>query len=207
MLSLMLRSLVWAAWWPASTWLLALEKATAQAGEAFQSEASASAPRPENDAQPQPQQEWREQDMATDAFTKMEMPDSLRDLMKMGIEQARYAFETFAETNEKALRALESNSGAARDSLRSLNDKIADITRRNAEANFSLALKLAEAKDFNEAISMQSEHMKTQMERFASQMEEIRDLAAKVIQESNAGRGGPSGFGGAFGSGERGTTY
>ena len=35
MLSLMIRSFVWAAWWPASTWLLAMEKATARASDAF----------------------------------------------------------------------------------------------------------------------------------------------------------------------------
>jgi phasin len=202
----MLRTLFWAAWWPTSTWLLAVEKATAQANEAMQRQTRA-ADRAAKDG-PRPEPKPREDKMANEPFGKMEMPDTLRDLMKMGIEQARYAFETFAANSEKALRSFETSSAAARDSIRSLNDKIAEITRKNAEANFTLAMKLAEAKDFNQALAMQSQHIKTQMETFASQIQEIRDLAAKVIQENKTAAqsappssGAAPGFGSGFGTG------
>jgi hypothetical protein len=39
--------------------------------------------------------------MANDAFMKPEIPESLRDLMKTSIEQAKRAFDTFAATSEK----------------------------------------------------------------------------------------------------------
>jgi phasin len=123
-----------------------------------------------------------EDDMANEGFPTMDVPESLRDLMKMGIEQARYAFENFATTSEKAMKALEANP-AMGGTIASLNDKIAEITRKNADANFALALKLAEAKDFNEAMTLQSQHMKAQMESFSSQIQEIRELATKIIQE------------------------
>ncbi len=216
MLSLMMRTLFWAAWWPASTWLLTLEKATAQAGEFFQHEAEAdekkreqaahraeapedvrqapaqaapATPKAEEFAVTEPSvTEPTEDDMATEAFPKMEVPTQLRDLMKMGIEQARSAFENFATTSEKALKALEANP-AMGGTIAELNDKIAEITRKNAEANFALAMKLAEATDFNAALAMQTQHVKTQMESFANQIEEIRDLAAKLIQEKTPGNG------------------
>ena len=66
-----------------------------------------------------------------------------------------------------------------------LNTKIADITRSNAEANFALALKLAESKDINQAMELQSQHARKQMEAFVHQLEEMRDLAAQIIQEAN----------------------
>jgi hypothetical protein len=68
--------------------------------------------------------------------------------------------------------------------LRALNEKIAEITRENAEANFAHALKLAESRDIGQAMEMQAEHARKQMDNFVKQIEEIRDLAAKVIQES-----------------------
>ena len=68
--------------------------------------------------------------------------------------------------------------------LRSLNEKIAQITRNNAEANFALAMKLAESKDVSQAMELQTEHARKQMESFVHQLEEIRDLAAQVIQDS-----------------------
>lgn len=122
--------------------------------------------------------------MSDDAFMKPELPESLRDLMKLSIEQARRAFDMFAATSEKTWKSFETSSQAARASLKSLNEKIGDITRSNAEANFALALKLAESKDFGEAMELQSEHARKQMEVFTKQLEEIRDLATKLIQES-----------------------
>jgi len=122
--------------------------------------------------------------MANDAFTKPEVPDAFRDLMKISIEQTKRAFETFAATSEKAWKTFETSSQTAGSGLRSLNEKIAEITRNNAEANFALAMKLAESKDVGQAMGLQTEHARKQMESFVHQLEEIRDLAAQVIQDS-----------------------
>ena len=45
--------------------------------------------------------------MANDAFMKPEVPDSFRDLMKVSIEQAKRAFDTFAATSEKTWKTFE----------------------------------------------------------------------------------------------------
>jgi phasin len=123
--------------------------------------------------------------MANDAFMKPEFPEPLRDLMKMSIEQARRAFDTFAASSEKAWKSLETTSQSARVSLQQLNAKIAEITRANAEANFNLAMKLAECKDVSEAMELQSEHVRNQMDKFVHQLEEMRDLTTKIIQDAN----------------------
>jgi phasin len=122
--------------------------------------------------------------MANDAFMKTEVPDSFRDLMKVSIEQAKRAFDTFAATSEKTWKTFETSSRTVSSGLRSLNEKIAEITRSNAEANFALAMKLAESKDVGQAMELQTEHARKQMESFVHQLEEIRDLAAQVIQDS-----------------------
>jgi phasin len=126
--------------------------------------------------------------MGDDPFMKPEVPEAIRDLMKMSIEQAKRAFETFAATSEQTWKSLETSSQSARAGIKSLNEKIGDITRSNAEANFALALKLAESKDIAQAMELQSEHARKQMDAFAKQLEEIRDLAAKVIQDSTPPR-------------------
>src|SRR6185437_12095772 len=103
---------------------------------------------------------------------------SLRDLMKMSIEQAKRAFDTFVATSENTWKSLETTSQSARVGLTALNAKIAEITRNNAEANFALALKLAESKDINQAMDLQTQHARKQMETFVHQLEEMRDLAS-----------------------------
>jgi hypothetical protein len=66
--------------------------------------------------------------MGSDAFMKPEVPESVRDMMKMSIEQAKKAFETFAATSEKTWKTLETSSKTAGAGLRALNEKIAEIT-------------------------------------------------------------------------------
>ena len=177
MLLLMLRNMMWTAWWPYSTMLLALDKAAQQRD-------SAPPPRP---APPPVKhgQVHQERGMANDAFLKPESPEPLRDLMKMSIEQAKRAFEIFAATSEKTWKQLENSSPPARAGLFSLNAKIAEIIRTNTEASFALAMKLAEAKDVQQAMALQGEHMKKQLEGFAQQLEEMRDLAARIIQQAS----------------------
>ena len=126
--------------------------------------------------------------MGDDPFMKPEVPEAIRDLMKMSIEQAQRAFETFAAASEKTWKSLETSSQSARAGIKSLNEKIGDISRSNAEANFALALKLAESKDIAQAMELQSEHARKQMEAFGRQLEEIRDLATQVIQDSTPPR-------------------
>ena len=125
--------------------------------------------------------------MAKEDFLKP-VPDLVRDLMKLSIEQARQAFETFAATSEKAWRSLETTSQLAGAGVRSLNEKIIEITRSNAEANFAFALKLAESKDVSQAMELHADQARKQVETFARQLEEICDLATKIIQESIAAR-------------------
>ena len=123
--------------------------------------------------------------MASDAYMKPEIPQPLRELMKMSIEQARRAFETFVSTSEKTWKSLENSSQSRCASLYALNAKIAEITRLNAEANFALAMKLAESRDVSQAMELQSQHVRKQMETFVHQLEEMRDLTAQIIQEAN----------------------
>ena len=142
MLLLLFKNFMWAAWWPYCTMLLAMEKAAQQAGQGFKPPPSA--PRaPAPPPQDRGQDRQQESVMASDAF-KPEIPEPLRELMKMSIEQAKRAFEAFISTSEKTWKSLENSSPSGRASLYALNAKIAEITRRNAEANFALAMKLAE---------------------------------------------------------------
>jgi phasin len=182
MLLLLFKNFLWAAWWPYCTMLLAMEKAAQQANGGSRPPPRSRVPEPP----PQDRGQHRQQEsvMASDAF-KPEIPEPLRELMKMSIEQAQRAFEAFISTSEKTWKSLESASPSGRASLYALNAKIAEITRRNAEANFALAMKLAESKDVHQAMELQSRHVREQMETFVRQLEEMRDLTAQIIQEAN----------------------
>ena len=93
-----------------------------------------------------------------------ELPDSIRGIMKSSIEQARKAFDSFVSTSENMLHGLDTSSNPVADSLKTLNEKVASFTKQNAEANFNLAIRLADARQLSDIVELQNAHMREQME-------------------------------------------
>jgi phasin len=114
-----------------------------------------------------------------------ELPDSIRSIMKSSIEQARKAFDTFATSSEKILQGLDTSANPVADNLKHLNEKIALFTRQNAESNFSLAMKLADARQLSEIVELQNAHVREQMETFTRQLEELRELTMKAVKDGS----------------------
>jgi phasin len=113
-----------------------------------------------------------------------DMPEAIRTIMKSSIEQAKKAFNTFIGTSEKMMHSFDSSASVSSESLKALNDKIAQFTRENAEANFTLALRLADARQLSDVVEMQNAHVRAQMEAYSRQMEELRELTTQVVKES-----------------------
>lgn len=116
-------------------------------------------------------------------FSKFsEMPDSVRAIMKASIEQARKAFDTFIGAGQKALTNIEVPTTT--DSMKQLNERIAEFTKMNAEANFRLAMKLADAREIGDVLKIQSQHAQELMDTYSKQIEELRELTAKIVKEA-----------------------
>ncbi|MGO9545842.1 MAG: phasin family protein [Rhodomicrobium sp.] len=114
-----------------------------------------------------------------------ELPDSIRSVMKSSIEQARKAFDTFVASSEKMIHGMDTSSNPVADSLKHLNEKIASFTRQNAEANFNLAAKLADARQLSDIVELQNAHVRDQMETFSRQLEELRELTVKAVKDGS----------------------
>ncbi|MBI4724150.1 MAG: phasin family protein [Rhodomicrobium sp.] len=114
-----------------------------------------------------------------------ELPDSIRGIMKSSIEQTRKAFDTFLASSEKMIHGLDTSANPVADNLKQMNEKIAVFTRQNAEANFNLAMKLADARQMSEIVELQNAHVREQMETFSRQLEELRELTVKTVKEGS----------------------
>jgi len=112
-----------------------------------------------------------------------ELPDSIRNIMKSSIEQARKAFDTFVASSEKMIQSVDTSSMPAADGLKQLNEKITAFTRQNAESNFNLAMQLTDARHLSEIVELQNAHLRNQMETFSRQLEELRELTMKTVKE------------------------
>ncbi len=118
-----------------------------------------------------------------------EFPEQFRSIMKSSIEQAKSAFDSLVATSEKMMHSVETPAVPATGSLKALNEKMAAFTRANADANFNLALRLADARQMSDVVEMQNAHLRHQMETFGRQMEELRDLTMKAVREGSQAAG------------------
>jgi len=114
-----------------------------------------------------------------------DLPDSIRSIMKSSIEQARKAFDTFVASSEKVIQGIDTSSNPVADNLKQLNEKIATFTKQNADANFNLAMRLADARQLSEIVELQNAHVRDQMETFSRQLEELRELTVKAVKDGS----------------------
>lgn len=114
-----------------------------------------------------------------------ELPEPMRNILKASIDQARKAFESFISTSQQALSNFEPPAKTpAMDTLKHFNEKIAEFTRKNADANFQFAMRLADARQVSEVIDMQNNYVRGLMDTYAKQLEELRSLSAKIVEDS-----------------------
>src|ERR1700759_2383536 len=93
-----------------------------------------------------------EDDMATPTF---EIPNELRDFAERSVDQARKAFEGFVAVAQKAAGAMDGAAETTQTSVKSVGSQVFGFAEQNVNAAFDLAHKLVQAKDPQEALTLQ----------------------------------------------------
>jgi len=114
-----------------------------------------------------------------------EIPSSVRDLASKSVEQARDAYNRFIEAARQAQEVVAKSTDVITSGARELNHKAVKYTEANLQANFELAQRLVHAKDLKEALDIQSQFARQQMETFAHQAQELTRLVAQSAQKAN----------------------
>jgi phasin len=120
-----------------------------------------------------------------------EIPQQLRELAERNVEQARTAYGQFMDAMVKAsgmwLAALPSNDMTS--GFKVVQERATRFAKQNAEACFELAAELANAKDIQDVLAIQSRYAQTQMQAYALQAQEIGRLMAEATQSGMQPRG------------------
>ena len=113
-----------------------------------------------------------------------EIPATVRDLASKSVDQAREAYNRFIEAARQAHDVVLKSSDVLTSSAREMNEKTVKYTEANLQANFELAQRLVHAKDIKEALDIQSQFARHQMETFAHQAQELTRLVAQSAQKA-----------------------
>ena len=112
---------------------------------------------------------------------RFEVPAELRNMAEKTIEQAEKAFDMFFEAASKSMAPL-NHPGAE------ISKKALSFTEQNMKAAFDAARRIALANDFQEAMQIQSEFLKSQLTNTGEQMKQIAEGVTSATKDMTEGK-------------------
>jgi len=117
-----------------------------------------------------------------------QIPQQLRELAEKNVEQARLAYGKFLDGMAEAVRAWSTvPSVVITSGFKVVQERAIQFAKTNGEAGFALASDLANAKDLQDVLRLQSNFAQTQMQSYARQAQELGRLMAEATRSSKQG--------------------
>ena len=112
-----------------------------------------------------------------------EMPKQLRELAEKNVEQARTTYAQFMDAMTQAMSVWSTApSNVMTSGFKDVQELAIRFAKENAEAGFALASELANAKDIQGVITLQSRYAQTQLQSYARQAQELGRLMAEAVR-------------------------
>lgn len=104
---------------------------------------------------------------------QFEVPGDMREFAQKSVDQARKAFEGFISAAQKATDSVTNAGENMRESAKTVGAQSLGYAEQNVTAAFDFAAKLVQAKNPQEAFALQSEFLKSQLQKMQEQAKEI----------------------------------
>jgi hypothetical protein len=112
-----------------------------------------------------------------------EILPQVRELAEKNIDQARQFYEQWMEGVSQVMSMWSASpAGGMVPGFDSLRDRTIKFAKDNAEAAFALAEELAQAKDMQHLMTLQSQYAQAQMRSYAVQTQELGRLMTDALQ-------------------------
>jgi hypothetical protein len=112
-----------------------------------------------------------------------ELPKQLRELAEKNVEQARAAYAQFMDAITQAMSVWSTAPSSAMTSgFKDVQELAIRFAKENAEAGFALAGELANAKDVQGVLALQSRYAQAQVQSYARQAQELGRLMAAAVR-------------------------
>ena len=122
--------------------------------------------------------------MSASPTPQLGIPNELRAVAELRIEQAKGAFADFMRAAQGAVSALEDRFTASQASANEIGDKAMSFAERNVSSAFELAQKIVQTKDIQELVRIQSEFAQSQMNVLSEQVKDLGETVSKASTDS-----------------------
>lgn len=116
---------------------------------------------------------------------KFEIPQELRELAEENVERARKLYLQFTDGVGQAMTSWSSASSDVAPGFHEVQERAVKLANENAEAAFTLAKDVAQAKDLHQLIDLQTRYVQSQMKWYADQTQEFGRLMMRALSGMN----------------------
>jgi len=113
-----------------------------------------------------------------------EIQEQVRRTAEQSVEKTKVIYEKLKAAAEEATSSMETSLSTMSKGVSDINLKALDAIKVNSDAQFAFVKALLATKSISEAITLQSEHAKTQFETMNMQAKEIAALIQQVSTDS-----------------------
>jgi phasin len=115
-----------------------------------------------------------------------QIPQSMRELAAMNLDQARAAYNQLLDATRKAQETMKTMMPAnpVVAGLTEVQERAMSFAQQNLDASFALANELSKAKDLAEMLQIQSNYAQQQMKAYALQAQELTGLVNGAAQKA-----------------------
>ena len=110
-------------------------------------------------------------------------------MSEQNLKQAHAAYEQLTDFVTKAIGAwmgaMPANPMVA--GFKEVQDRAAEIAKKNADSAFALVDKIAKAQNFQEIVTLQTQFAQDQMKAFTTQTQELHKLIGEALQKVRRG--------------------
>jgi phasin len=115
-----------------------------------------------------------------------EFPEQMRELANKNVEQATAAYNQFTDamTSAMGIWFAAVSTSEATPGFKPLQEKAVRFSNQNAEAGLALAKELANAKDMQEVMAIQTRFAQSQMQTYTKQAQEFGQVMMSAVPKS-----------------------
>jgi hypothetical protein len=117
---------------------------------------------------------------------RFDIPQELRQLAEENVERARELYVQFMDgvARNMAMWSTPSSDGVT-PGFNEVRERAVKLAKENADAAFALAKEVAQAKDLQELLSLQTRYVQSQMRWYADQTQEFGQLMLRALGGMN----------------------
>ena len=109
-----------------------------------------------------------------------DVQDTVRRLAEQGLEQTRVAYARFKSAAEEATGQIEATYAVATSGLREFNSAAIDALKTNTDAHFEFVKAMLGVRDLSDAVRLQAEHVRRQVEALNGQAKDLGAMAQRL---------------------------